>query len=171
VSIAGRTDLVLSVEQFLYYEAKLQDDRRLREWLGLFTEDARYSLQVREIAEGEDSTALSAGQVSRPLVDDDLPFLTQRVKRLETRLAHSEQPPSLTRHLITNVLIESDPAADEVTAHCNLLVFQTRPDLSDHVLVGSRQDRLRPTEGSWKIAARRIVLEKSTLPRSISIFF
>jgi 3-phenylpropionate/cinnamic acid dioxygenase small subunit len=171
VNVAVRSDLVLSVEQFLYYEAKLQDDRRLHDWLGLFTEDARYSLQVREIAEGEGPMALSAGQLSRPLVDDDLAFLTLRVKRLETRLAHSEQPPSFTRRLLSNVLVEADPNEDEVAAHCNFVVFQTRPDLQDHMLVGSRQDRLRPVGGSWKIAARRVVLEKSTLPRSISIFF
>jgi 3-phenylpropionate/cinnamic acid dioxygenase small subunit len=35
------------IEDFLYHEAELLDERRLREWLELFTDDARYSMPIR----------------------------------------------------------------------------------------------------------------------------
>jgi ethylbenzene dioxygenase subunit beta len=35
-------DVTQEVEQFLYREARLLDERRLHEWLELFTDDARY---------------------------------------------------------------------------------------------------------------------------------
>ena len=35
-------DLCCEIEQFLYREARLLDERRFRDWLALFTEDARY---------------------------------------------------------------------------------------------------------------------------------
>jgi 3-phenylpropionate/cinnamic acid dioxygenase small subunit len=35
-------ELTREVEQFLYREARLLDERRFREWLELFTDDARY---------------------------------------------------------------------------------------------------------------------------------
>ncbi|TMK24269.1 MAG: hypothetical protein E6G69_19025, partial [Alphaproteobacteria bacterium] len=35
-------DVLREVEQFLYREARLLDERRFNEWLDLFTEDVRY---------------------------------------------------------------------------------------------------------------------------------
>jgi hypothetical protein len=37
-----RTALRLEVEDFLYHEARLLDERRFHEWLDLFTEDLVY---------------------------------------------------------------------------------------------------------------------------------
>src|SRR5215216_2246296 len=108
---AARGDVQREVEQFLYYEAWLLDERRLHDWLALFTDDARYSLQVREVVERSDEGGGTGVRLSRPLFEDDLAFLTLRVKRLDTRLAHAEQPPSITRHLITNVLVLSTARA------------------------------------------------------------
>ena len=41
------SDLRHEVEDFLYMEAELLDERRLREWLELFTDDLRYWMPVR----------------------------------------------------------------------------------------------------------------------------
>jgi ethylbenzene dioxygenase beta subunit len=35
-------ELIREVEQFLYREARLLDERRFHEWLALFTDDVRY---------------------------------------------------------------------------------------------------------------------------------
>src|SRR5690349_5319537 len=40
-------DVLRAVEQFLYREARLLDERRFHEWLELFTEDLRYWMPVR----------------------------------------------------------------------------------------------------------------------------
>src|SRR5258706_9551874 len=36
------------IEEFLYREAHLLDEHRLDEWLGLFTDDVRYLIPLRE---------------------------------------------------------------------------------------------------------------------------
>ena len=42
-----REALIREVEQFLYHEARLLDERRLHEWLDLLTDDVRYWMPVR----------------------------------------------------------------------------------------------------------------------------
>jgi 3-phenylpropionate/cinnamic acid dioxygenase small subunit len=37
-----REEIIREVEQFLYREARLLDERRFHEWLELLTEDIRY---------------------------------------------------------------------------------------------------------------------------------
>jgi 3-phenylpropionate/cinnamic acid dioxygenase small subunit len=40
-------EVIREVEQFLYREARLLDERRFHEWLELFTDDVRYWMPVR----------------------------------------------------------------------------------------------------------------------------
>jgi 3-phenylpropionate/cinnamic acid dioxygenase small subunit len=42
-----REETIREVEQFLYREGRLLDERRFHEWLELFTEDARYWMSGR----------------------------------------------------------------------------------------------------------------------------
>ena len=42
-----RPEIIREVEQFLYREARLLDERRFHEWVELFTEDVRYWMPVR----------------------------------------------------------------------------------------------------------------------------
>ena len=42
------TEVRLEVEEFLAREAELLDERLLTDWLALFTDDARYTLRLRE---------------------------------------------------------------------------------------------------------------------------
>jgi 3-phenylpropionate/cinnamic acid dioxygenase small subunit len=162
---------VIEVEQFLYHEARLLDERRFQEWLGLFTKDARYIVRYAELAEPGAPAGGRTRANNRPLVDDDLPLLTLRVKRLDTRLVHAEQPPSITRHFVSNVLVEPREEPDTFDVHANCLVSQVRPDVSEHTLMGTRHDVLRKVDGRWRIERREIVLDQATLSRTITIFF
>jgi len=158
------------IERFLYEEAWLLDQRLFRPWLDLFAEDCHYSLWLRETVQSREEGILPPTEASNPVFDDDKAFLTVRVKRLETRLAHAEQPPSFTRHLITNVLAR-EVAPSEVVALSAFLVHQSRIDISEHTFFGQREDRLRRFHGEWKIARRKVVLDAMTLPRTITVFF
>ncbi|HJZ18253.1 MAG TPA: aromatic-ring-hydroxylating dioxygenase subunit beta, partial [Stellaceae bacterium] len=40
-------ELIREVEQFLYREARLLDERRFHEWLALFADDVRYWMVTR----------------------------------------------------------------------------------------------------------------------------
>jgi 3-phenylpropionate/cinnamic acid dioxygenase small subunit len=107
------------------------------------------------------------------LFEDDKAFLALRVRRLETRLAHAERPPSATRHIYTNLLIARPEGEvdDEVEVQASFVVYQGRPGLADQLFFGKRRDLLRQVAGEWRIARRLVTLDQNPLPRTLTIFF
>src|SRR5919106_2852765 len=116
-----------SVEDFLYLEAELLDERKLREWLELLTDDVRYWMPIRHNA--LERPGEIAEELSKPgegfYFDDDKKSLGLRVERIYSKSAWSELPPSRTRHLISNVRVKKDNGA-ELEVHSNFLVYRTR---------------------------------------------
>jgi 3-phenylpropionate/cinnamic acid dioxygenase small subunit len=160
------------IEDFFYHEAELLDERRLREWLELFTEDARYSMPIR-YNPLERPEALSQ-ELSRSneayYFNDTKDTLRIRVERLYSKQAWAEMPPSRTRRLISNVRVKGDDGS-EVEVHCNFIVYRTRMERDEDVFVGARQDILRRAKNNLKIARRTIVLDQAVLrAKNISIF-
>jgi len=153
------------IEELLYREAHLLDEHRHDEWLGLFTDDVRYVIPLREHVQGDVPPA------GHPIVLDDKNMLTARVRKLETGLAHVETPQSMTTHLVTNILVEDGSTAGEFNVRSNFLVRQARKLRDEAWWVGRRRDVVRRTDGGWRIAEREIRLDSTVLPRGISIFF
>src|SRR5713226_6381825 len=104
--------MLTEIEQLIYQEAALIDQRRFDEWLDLFTEDALYWLPTDE--EHLDKQ----GQVS--IIREDLEGIRKRIKRIEHPNTPTELPPRRTRHFISNLLV-SDTAADELRVTSNQL--------------------------------------------------
>ncbi|MCY4496526.1 MAG: hypothetical protein OXC14_04505, partial [Rhodospirillaceae bacterium] len=113
------------------------------------------------------------GEEFLPHVDDDKDFMRARVQRLRHHLAHAEQPPSRLRYFVSNIEVEDADGAEagDLDVRCNLMVYQSRLERTEKIFVGRREDRLRPENGSYRIAGRTVVLDQSLLPRSITIFF
>jgi 3-phenylpropionate/cinnamic acid dioxygenase small subunit len=177
-------DTIRGVEQFLYREARMLDERRFHDWLGLFTDDVHYWMTARANRYPRSSKAIAILNPERyveedttrsdelGLFDEDLKSLTARVARLDTGMAWAEDPPSRTRHLMTNIEVVPDASGSEVTVHCNFLVFRSRAETEQDFYVGAREDRLRRVDGGWKIARRRLVLDQNVLTaKNLSIFF
>jgi dibenzofuran dioxygenase subunit beta len=168
---AASLELQREIEQFLYYEARLLDEWKFDEWLELFTDDLVYFMPTRELIADRTQTAREE-EPALTLFRDKKDFLVKRVRRLQTELAHSETPPSRTRRLVTNVMLNED--ADGVTAQCNFVVFQSRTDSLQHsgnTFFGKRVDRLKKIDGQWKFTNRKIELDHVLLPQTLSIFF
>ncbi|HEY3302158.1 MAG TPA: 3-phenylpropionate/cinnamic acid dioxygenase subunit beta [Candidatus Binatia bacterium] len=158
------------IERFLYHEARLLDSLRFRDWLALFTDDARYRMPTIENVQNLER-AYESDDLHFGYFNDDKQGLALRVSQLDTGLRHAEVPPSLTERLITNILVEPSEASDEVNAYSNFLVFQVRHGRHETSFTGRREDRLRRTDQGWKIAAREIIMLRPVLPRTLSIFF
>lgn len=161
------------VEEFFYLEAELLDDRRLREWLDLFTDDVRYWMPLR--LNPLNRPAVVEEELSKPgeayYFNDTKKSLTLRVERVYAKTAWAELPPSRTRHLISNVRIIDDSNTD-IDTRCNFVCYRTRMETDQDIFVGSRHDRLRRVDGGFKIARRTIILDQATLlAKNISIFF
>jgi 3-phenylpropionate/cinnamic acid dioxygenase small subunit len=176
--------MIRGVEQFLYREARLLDERRFHDWLGLLTHDIHYWMASRTNRYPRSSKAIAilnpdryveedvTGADELGLFDEDIKTLTARVARLDTGMAWAEDPPSRTRHLITNIEVMPNASGTEVTVHCNFIVYRSRGETEQDFYVGAREDRLRRVDDAWKIARRRLVLDQNVLTaKNLSIFF
>ena len=177
-------ELLREVEQFLYREARMLDERRFHEWLELFTDDVRYWMAGRSTRYPRSSKAITVldpeqRQESDLAIEDELAILDEtkvtlggRVARLDTGMAWGEDPPSRTRHIISNIEVEPGDTASELKVYSNFLVYRTRAESEQDFYVGARQDVLRRVDGAWKIARRKLVLDQNVLlPKNVSIFF
>lgn len=171
MALADR-DLAYEVEQFLIQESQLLDEGRFHDWLDAFTDDARYWVPIRETVQGQGHAFPDEDAYNLNYMNDDKELLIQRVKRLDSGMAHAETPPSRTRHYLTNVQVHTDDdRLDEVIAYTNFIVFQGRGERADYQFFGRREDRLRRVDGRWRIAHRKVFLDHAILPRGVSIFF
>src|SRR5437870_8337857 len=133
-------DVSREVEQFLYREARLLDERRFHEWLELLTDDVHYWMAARTNRYPRRSKAIAILDPDRYVEDDmtkedelaifdeDKATLGGRVARLDTGMAWAEDPPSRTRHLITNIEVEPGDAASEVKVYSNFLDYRSRAE-------------------------------------------
>jgi 3-phenylpropionate/cinnamic acid dioxygenase small subunit len=154
------------IEDFLYREADLLDERRYDEWLSLLAEDVRYWMPMRRNVKVDD--------LEREFTREDT--LTRRVRQIQTGIHWAEEPVSRISHLISNIqLIEVNPsAADpaEVSVRCRFLVYRNRVETETDILVGKREDLLRRAGGGWQIAHRKILLDQNVLlSKNLTFFF
>jgi 3-phenylpropionate/cinnamic acid dioxygenase small subunit len=157
------------VYSFLMHEAELLDERRERDWLDLFTDDAEYLMPVRVNRERGEGDGFSQEAF---YFEETRGSLELRVRRLETEYAWAEDPPSRTRHFVTNVRIVESEEEDEVAVRTNLLLYRSRGSDPKHDLLSAeRKDTLRKEDGQWKLRKRVILLDHSVLTtHNLSVF-
>lgn len=166
--LAGH-DVQESIRDFLYLEALALDERRFRDWLAAFADDARYEVPVRVTREKLAEWELSP--TSR-IFDDTKRTLEFRIERLETDFAWSEQPPSRTRHFVTNVLAEVSETAGEYLVHSNCLIYRSRGDDAEaDIFSTQRTDRIRTVAAGWEIVHRWAAIDQALVnAHNLSIF-
>jgi 3-phenylpropionate/cinnamic acid dioxygenase small subunit len=163
------------IEDFLYGEAELLDERRYEDWLDLFTEDAHYFMPMRRnVPADEPEREFTSEGADVNWFDEGKDTLTRRVKQIRTGVHWAEQPPSRICHMVSNVQIQSVAGAPvaEVAVKSRFLIYRNRVETETDVLVGKREDVLRRENGGWKIARRKIVLDQSVLlVKNLTFFF
>jgi biphenyl 2,3-dioxygenase beta subunit len=98
-------------------------------------------------------------------------LLEARVKKILSGTAWAEDPPSRTRHVITNIIVTED-RGDELDARSNFILYRTRLKSEEITWIGSRRDVLRRNGSSFLIAKRHIFLEQTLLlSQNLSNFF
>ena len=179
-----RNETIREIEQFLYREARLLDERKFHDWLDLLTDDIRYWMPVRSNRYPVTSKAISIldgsryeeGELSKEgelaILDEDKDSLSRRVDRLDSGMAWAEDPPSRTRHFVSNVEVEPGATDSELKVYSNFIMYRTRGETEQDFYVGSREDVLRQEGGQWKVAYRKIVLDQTVLlAKNVSNFF
>lgn len=171
-------DTLRAVEQFLYREARILDERRFNQWMELLAADLVYRMPTRANPEGK-SRGERWSVEDELSSDDELGFFEDtkqtimgRVMRFGVGRAWAEHPPSRTRRLVTNIEVESLPSEGELRVFSNFQLYRTRRETETHLYVGQRQDRLRRRAESFEIVERRVVLDTAVLSApNLSLFF
>ncbi len=151
-----------AVEQFLYREARLLDDRLYTEWLGLLADDCTYLVPTRENVQavrGKPPVTREDEVAGVAYFEDDKLTLIAKALRLGTGTAWGENPPSRTRRLVSNVEVARGGAPDELLVHSNLVLHRSRRVDEVAQFVGQRRDVLRQTEKGLLLAKRVVVLD------------
>lgn len=137
------------VEQFLYREARLLDERRFDEWLALWTEDGRYWVP-RHHGQADPFEQIS-------LFWEDRMLRETRVRRLLNPRNWSQQPPTRGCRLLGNVEIVGLDAAGHLIVHSALQLTEYR--LEQRLLAGRVLHKLAPDGGGgWKLQLKRVDL-------------
>jgi len=134
------------VQQFLFHEARLLDERRLQEWVALYADDAEYWVPY---AWGQKSPK---DHVS--LFYETKSLLGMRVDRLERELSPLDSPAARVNHYLTNVTLEEGA---EPTARAQLLFVEYRRG-EQRWFAARATWRLRPRAEGFLIAAKRVDL-------------
>jgi 3-phenylpropionate/cinnamic acid dioxygenase small subunit len=167
-------DIVLQhdVEQTLFREAALLDAHDYHAWLEMLTDDVTYWMPIRSTRSTADADREFTAFGEGALFDDDRKSLELRVEKHGTGYSWSEDPPSRTRHFLSNVRIVEKHADGELTVASNMLVYRSRLDDDETWWIGRRRDRLRKVDGRWKVARREIYLDQTVLKaKNLSTFF
>lgn len=141
-------DRWFAVQGFLFREAQLLDERRLREWLDLFTPDAEYWVPY---AWGQNSPR---DHVS--LYWETVPLLRMRIERLEHESTASQLPASRVNHHLSNLMVDGNPAGP-IHARAYLLYVEYRRD-EQRTFSGRCTWQLQPHGESFLIAHKRVDL-------------
>lgn len=138
-------------EEFLVHEARLLDERRLEEWLTLFTADGIYWLPIQEDKGPNEATSIIYdGPVRRE----------ERVYRLLHTIAPVEDPPHRTLHQVSNVDVEDAPEGDVLLiSHQVTFAARTGVGVNEMFHLPARcEHRLRREGDNWRIAMKRVLL-------------
>jgi 3-phenylpropionate/cinnamic acid dioxygenase small subunit len=170
--------LKAEIEDFLYTEADLIDNRQFKEWLDLLDEDLVYFMPIRRNVKfgqhSERENTVSGQGIS--WFDEDKWTLNKRVEQILTGVHYAEEPLSRVCHMISNVQIlavrDNEAGQREVDARSRFLVYQNRVEYETYLFVGKRNDTLRLTDAGWKVARREIILDQNVLlAKNLTTFF
>jgi 3-phenylpropionate/cinnamic acid dioxygenase small subunit len=158
--------------EFLFDEADLLDARRLDEWTSLFADDAVYWLPM-------DPDQATPGD-GLNIIYDDRPRLLDRVSRLGSGLAFSDEPHSATSHTLSPVRLLAGQRAQDAAGGRALLPGEHA--VAARCVIGrARQGRvdtfhtrirwvLREAGGSLLIVMKRIDLLNAQDPLPVLTF-
>ncbi|HTW87532.1 MAG TPA: aromatic-ring-hydroxylating dioxygenase subunit beta [Candidatus Binataceae bacterium] len=156
-------------EELLFHEAALLDSERFDEWLEMIDDAVRYFAPVRATLP-RDKEILTRHELVAHF-DDNKAGLAARIRRIRSGWAHAEEPPSRTRHFISNVrVLAIDSKADTAQVASNFIVFRSAGDRDDRTFFGTREDLWRKSADAWRLLNRIIIFDHNVI-ESISVFF
>lgn len=136
------------VDAFLFWEARLLDERRYRHWLRLLTEDCAYWVPG--------SPDVLDPRVESGVNFDDYRRLTDRITLIETGSLLAQIPPSRMCRIVSNIEVWPDNH-DRLEVRSNIVIWEYRRGTTTR-FIGSQEHQLVAREDHWAIRRKVIRL-------------
>jgi 3-phenylpropionate/cinnamic acid dioxygenase small subunit len=146
--------LLADIEQFIFREVRLLDERRFEDWMALFTDDGYYWVPTQ--------FGQASPQAAASIFFDDRNTMLARVTRLLHPDAHIQAPVSHTAHLVSNIELapgtghEAGDGSD-ISVYAAFLMTEYRSG-EPRQYAGRYEYRLRRAAGSWRMAMKKAEL-------------
>ena len=141
---------ILNIEQFLYLEARLIDEKRWDEWEALFIEDGEYWVPATR---GQPDPL---NHVS--IMYEKSLLRAVRLKRYRHPNAMSLQPEPQSVHMISNIMLDSFDADTGVcVVNSRFTMLEYRRD-TQNTYGGAVTHTLEPNGDGWKIRMKKVEL-------------
>ena len=148
--VAAEPGLLDELEGVVQEEARLLDEGRWEEWLGLYDEDGWYWVPHRHDQPNP--------QEEISIFYDDRMLMETRVRRLEAERSHAQSPGSRTSRVVGRPRVEkSEGDGSEYVLTSKFVMLEHRID-AQHVWGGSYTHCLRRNGKGWRIAWKRVDL-------------
>lgn len=141
-------DLLREVEQFLFREARLQDEHEYEAWEALWTDDAIYWIPANDDDIDPDQ------QMS--ILYDNRSRIGVRVKQLLSGKRYTQEPASRLRRIVSNVEILGKEDGD-LKVGSNVMIFESNLR-GDTIWAARNEFRLRQENGEWRMAYKKVML-------------
>lgn len=141
-------ELLREIEQFIYREARLQDEHEYDAWEALWTDDGVYWIP----ANGDDIDPES--QMS--IIYDNRSRISLRIKQFHTGKRHSQAPRSRLRRVVSNVeLLDSE--GSDIRVGANVMIFESNLR-ADTVWAARYEYQLRHVGEVLRMARKKVIL-------------
>lgn len=141
-------DTRLAVEQFLFRQAEILDDKRWDDWLALFCEDGKYWMPAdadQTVADGQPN-----------IFYEDVFLIEMRIKRICHPYAHSQVPTQRSSRVVSNIIIESiDADSGDIVVRSKFHLVEYRLD-AQRYFAGKYRHHLKKTDQGYMIKLQRV---------------
>jgi 3-phenylpropionate/cinnamic acid dioxygenase small subunit len=147
LSTSNRT-LLEEVTQFIYREARLQDDHAYDEWEALWTDDGIYWIPAN--GQGTDP------ENEMSIIYDNRSRISLRIKQFHTGKRFSQTPRSRLRRIVSNIeILDQDDTQLRVTS--NAMVFESSMR-GDTIWASRNEYQLRREGQGLRMVLKKVIL-------------
>lgn len=148
VAKAFSPELYHQVTQFLFLEARLQDNNEYDAWESLWTDDGVYWLPA--------NGANTDPEREMSIIYDNRSRIGLRIRQFKTDRRFTQTPASQLSRILGNIELQEDDGS-EITVACNSIIFET--NIGGDVVWGARCTyRLRRIDNGFKLAFKKVIL-------------
>ena len=136
------------VEQFLYRQAEILDERMWDDWLALFTPEGHYWMPA--------SPKQTVGEGQANIFYEDHYLMRVRIGRVNHPNAWSQYPPNRMGHVVSNVVVEAeDSATGDLVVRSKFYMAEYRQD-EQRFFAGKYRHDLVNTPDGYLIRLQRV---------------